>query len=253
MAPVIRLTYLQMIRTNPMMNFQGKPRYEMARNETIGNKDGLFYLMTGFVLMFALIRLIFWKYMDNLFNVLFRISLKQKQMREQLIQSPLPSLLLNLFFAIAGGIYISFLLTYYQVDTPFEPWQFMILCIVGLAALYLAKFLLLKLMGWIFNIGEATDTYIFIVFMVNKLLGIILIPVLIIIAFSGEPFVSIVIILSLLVIAVFFLYRYIASYEPVRREIKVSQIHFVIYLLAFELSPLLLIYKVLLTYIGKST
>lgn len=252
-SPVVRLTYLQILRTTPMMNFYGKPRYEMVRNDSADDKDGLFYLMTGLVLMFALIRLIFWKYMENLFDVVFRISLKQKQMREQLIQSPLPSLLLNLFFAIAGGIYISFLLKYYQVDTPFQPWQIMSICIGGLATIYLAKFLLLKLMGWIFNIAEATDTYIFILFLVNKLLGIILIPVVIIMAFSGEPFVSIAIMLSLLVIAIFFVYRYVASYEPVRKEIKVSQIHFLIYLLAFELSPLLLVYKVLLTFIAKST
>ena len=89
-------------------------------------------------------------------------------------------------------------------------------------------------MGWIFNISEATDTYIFIVFLVNKLLGILLIPALILMAFSGEPFVGMVVILSLVLIVVFFLYRYIASYEPVRREIRVSQIHFIIYLLAFE-------------------
>src|SRR5699024_9667643 len=145
----------------------GKPRYEIGRNEEHGEKDGLFYLMTGLVLTFAIIKLFFSKYLDNLFAVLFRISMKQKQMREQLIQSPLPSLLLNLFFTISGGLYISFLLRYYQLSIPAEPWQIMTGSILLLAGVYLLKFLLLKLMGWIFNISEATDTYIFIVFLVN--------------------------------------------------------------------------------------
>lgn len=248
-----RMSYLQTYKTNPFFRFNGRPREELERSEDANNKDGLFYLIAGFVLFFALIRLIFSKYLDNVFAVLFRVSLKQKQMREQLMQSPLPSLLLNIFFAVSGGIFVSFMLQHYGVKFTYEPWQVIIACILALAAIYGVKFVLLKLMGWIFNITEATDTYIFIVFLINKLLGILLIPIVVIMAFSGEPFVSISVIVALVVVAIFFLYRYIAAYEPVRREIRVSQIHFVIYFLAFELSPLLLIYKVLLTYIVKST
>jgi len=42
-------------------------------------------------------------------------------------------------------------------------------------------------------------------------------------------------------------YRFIISYRPVRSEIKVNRFHFFLYLCAFEIAPLLLIYKVLLT------
>ena len=250
---VPRLTYTQTYRTNPYFRFTGKAREELERSEHADNKDGLFYLIAGFVLLFALLRLIFDKYLENVFAVLFRISLKQKQMREQLIQSPLPSMLLNIFFAISGGIFASFVLQHYGVHFAYEPWQVILGCILALASIYAVKYLLLKLMGWIFNITEATDTYIFIVFLINKLLGILLIPIIVVMAFSGEPFADISVIIALVIIAVFFLYRYIAAYEPVRREIRVSQVHFMIYLLAFELSPLLLIYKVLLAYIGNNT
>jgi hypothetical protein len=250
---VPRLTFAQTYRTNPYFRFNGRRREELERSETANNKDGLFYLIAGFVLVFALLRLIFDKYLENVFAVLFTISLKQKQMREQLIQSPLPSMLLNIFFAISGGIFASFVLQHYGVKFAYEPWQVILGCILALASVYAVKYLLLKLMGWIFNITEATDTYIFIVFLINKLLGILLIPVVVVMAFSGEPFAGISVIIALIMIAVFFLYRYIAAYEPVRREIKVSQVHFMIYLLAFELSPLLLIYKVLLAYIGNNT
>jgi len=241
------------LRTHPYFNFFGKPRFvvNIRRKET--GKEGLFYLLTGIVLYYALVRLLFGKYMNNLFSVFFRVSLKQKQIREQLLQSPLPSLLLNIFFIITGGIYLGFLLQYYGLQGKYNWWYLMLNCIIALAAVYLVKYVMLKVMGWIFNIVEATNTYAFVVFLVNKLLGIMLIPVLVLLAFSEPSLVSVLVTLSICGIFILFGYRYVISYSPVRKEIKVSQFHFLIYLCAFEIMPLLLIYKVLLTFLGKSS
>jgi hypothetical protein len=242
-----------LLKTHPYFNFLGKPRFEVIVKRTDSGKEGLFYLLTGVVLYFALVRLLFAKYMTNLFSVFFRVSLKQKQIREQLLQSPLPSLLLNIFFIISGGIYISFLLQYYNFRGTSNLWYLMMNSTIALGLVYLTKFIILKITGWIFNISEATDTYAFIVFLVNKLLGILLIPFLILLAFSAAPVVAILVTLSFTMLAVFFAYRYIISYAPVRKEIKVSQFHFILYLCAFEIIPLLLIYKVLLTFLEKSS
>jgi hypothetical protein len=241
------------LRTHPYYNFYAQPRYMVnIRRKDIG-KEGLFYLLTGIVLYYALVRLIFEKYMNNLFSVFFRVSLKQKQIREQLLQSPLPSLLLNIFFIITGGIYFSFILSYYGFRGTYNGWYLMLNCIIALALVYVVKYILLKIMGWIFNIVDATDTYAFVVFLVNKLLGIMLIPVLILLAFSEPSLVAVLVTLSVTGVFIMFGYRYVVSYSPIRKEIKVSQFHFLIYLCAFEIMPLLLIYKVLLTFFGKSS
>ncbi len=241
------------LRNNAYLNFFRKPRYEINIKRNNTGKDGLFYLLTAVVFYFAMVRLLFSKYMNNLFAVFFRVSLKQKQIREQLIQSPLPALLLNIFFIITGGIYITFLLQYYNFHRTDNFWYLILNSTIALGLVYLVKYITLKLTGWIFNIAEATDTYAFVVFLVNKLLGILLIPFLILMAFSAELLISVLVTLSFTVVAIFFAYRYIISYAPVRKEIKVSQFHFLLYLCAFEIIPLLLIYKVLLTFLEKSS
>jgi hypothetical protein len=58
--------------------------------------------------------------------------------------------------------------------------------------------------------------------------------------------------LSVFMIGIFFIYRLVASYKMLRKEIKISGLHFFLYLCAFEIAPLLLIYKVLLNYLGKA-
>ena len=215
------------------------------------SKDELFYLTTGLLLFLAFNRLVFSKYFSNIFRLFFQPTFRQKQTREQLSQNNLPSLLFNLLFIFSAGVYIALITDYYNV-AQINFWLLFLYSAALIATLYVVKFLFLKFSGWLFNVKEATDTYIFIVYLINKISGIILIPFIIVIAFANTEIISIAVIGSLMILAVLFSYRYLISYAPVRKEIKVSPIHFFFYICAFEIIPLLLIYKVLMIYIVNS-
>jgi hypothetical protein len=247
-----RPSYAQALRQNPYFNFFGKPILQSTSQRHVNSKDGLFYSLLVLILYFALVRLLFFRYLDNLFTLFFRASLKQKQIREQLLQTPLPSLLLNILFAVIGGIYVSFLLTYYNLFPSIPLPLLMVYSTVALGFIYFCKFITLKFLGWVFSIEEATDMYIFIVFMVNKILAIFLLPFIVLMAFSGPDVLSMLVSLTYLLIALAFIYRYIISFAPIRKQINVSQFHFFLYLCGFEIIPLLVIYKVLLSFFERS-
>jgi Domain of unknown function (DUF4271) len=213
--------------------------------------DSLFYLIVGILFYFASIRIFFEKYFSNLMTLFFRVSLRQQQIREQVLQTPLPSLLLNILFVISAGLYSCFLLHYSRWGADVNFWILFLNCMGLLAAIYLVKFLVLKFIGWVFSISRATDIYIFIVFLVNKMLGIFLLPFLIVIIFSNEDWRQVFITISLAMVFVLWGYRILAAYRPIRNEIKLTPFYFFLYLCAFEIAPLLLIYKVLLTYLEK--
>jgi hypothetical protein len=215
------------------------------------SKDSLFYLIVAILFYFALIRIFFEKYFSNLLTLFFRVSLRQQQIREQVLQTPLPSLLLNILFVISAGLYACFLLHYSRWGAGVNFWILYLTCMALLAAIYLVKYVVLKFIGWVFSISRATDLYIFIVFLVNKMLGIFLLPFLIVIIFSGQEWREVFITISLAMVFVLLAYRVLASYRPVRNEIKLTPFYFFLYLCAFEIAPLLLIYKVLLTYLEK--
>jgi len=244
--------YAEIIKLNPYFNFSGKPTLLSIQKRSDYGKEGVFYLLCGLLLFFAFIRLFFNKYLQNLLSVFFRISMKQKQMREQLLQAPLPSLLLNIFFVITSSIYIAFLLRIYRFNVTENFWWLLIYCVLIVVAVYLVKFLALKFVGWVFNMREASSTYIFIVFLINKLLGIFLMPFLVLMAFSETGLLTIWITLSYIVIFIAFAYRYVSALGPIRREINVSPLHFFIYLCAFEIIPVILIYKVLFKFFERS-
>jgi hypothetical protein len=243
---------MDLLKASPNFNFSGKPIHIRSEHYERNSYDGLFYLLVGLLFYFAIVKMFFGKYLGNLLTLFFRASMRQQQLREQVLQSPFPSLLLNILFVITGGVYGAFLLRSYNFGSPDSFWIHFSYCASILAALYLIKFMVLRIIGWIFNIKRAVETYLFVVFMTNKIIGIFLLPFLILISFSGTGILEIWITLSIIMIGIFYIYRFIAGYSTLHKEIKISGLHFFLYLCAFEVAPLLLIYKVLITYLEKA-
>ena len=217
-----------------------------GERKTFIGKEWLFYYLVLLLILFGLLRRAFAKYFYDLFRVFFKTTLKQRQTQEQLLQSSLPSVLMNVFFVLTTGLYLNFILTYFHLSITDNFWLQYAYCAGALAAVYIVKFIGLKLTGWIFNVSNATDAYIFIVFIVNKVLGIFLLPFLLLLSFTIEPLYGSAIYLSWLGIGLLLIYRFILSYSAIRKEVKLNSFHFVLYILSFEVVPLLLIYKLLL-------
>jgi hypothetical protein len=242
--------YLKIL-DNPFFRTKAEPVFLVIDEKQRTTKDELFYLMAGLLIFLAFIKLVFARFFTNLFRLFFQPSFRQKQTREQMQQNNLPSLLLNLLFVFSAGAYISFLLRYYHF-ADYSFWQLFSYSVAALALIYIGKFIFLNFAGWVFNVKEATDAYIFAVYLINKILAVILIPFTLVIAFSAPEIINICITISILIIILLFIYRYLVSYSPISRDVKVSPLHFFFYICAFEIMPLLLIYKTLLIYLNNS-
>ena len=237
---------IQLLQHHPYFGFGAKPVIIRSDLKIFSGKEVLFYALIGLLLAFAFLRQAFPKYFNDLFRLLFRSTLKHKQISEQLMQTPLPSLLLNAFFAVSGGLYIDLLLHHFGF-TPFDNfWLLFLYCSLGLSVIYLVKFLGLKVTGWLFNIKPAADAYIFVVYIINKVIGIFLLPFLILLSFTQGDAYTVTMVFSLCGIGVLFVYRFLLTYTSVRNQVRFNPFHFFLYLCAFEVAPLLLIYKALL-------
>lgn len=231
--------------------FEKAPIFEIEPERKAQGKELLFYVLTGLVATLAAIRLIYPKYIKNLFLLFMQTSIRQKQTREQLLQNNLASVLLNILFVLTAGLYITLLIQFkHWVDISF--YQLLLYCLAILSIIYLGKFLFLAFSGWVFNVPEATNAYTFIVYLVNKVLGIVLIPFVLLITFSPLPIKQIAITISAGAALLLFLYRYLISFGVIRANLKVSAFHFFLYLCAVELLPLLLIYKLLVNFVSGS-
>lgn len=235
---------------NKFLNAKAEPQYFANEIKTWKNgKELFFYIMCGLLLILGMFKTFYRHYFSTIFTVYFNTSLRQTQLSEQLLQAKLPSFILNILFVLMSGIFVWLLfLNSYSVP-PESPYVILQICTIAIAGIYFIKFCFLKFLGWISDIQDITNYYIFIIFLVNKLLAIILIPFVILLAFGKEEWMSIYITSGLLIIGVLIISRYIKSYGLLRQKFPVTPFHFMLFFVGAELLPLLIIYKVAVNYL----
>ena len=239
------------IATNPYLPLNKPAIFMLIDYHKQASKDDLFYLMAGLVFMLAFIRATFSKYFRNLFLLFLQTSLRQKQTRDQLLQDNLASLLTNFLFVISAGLYLALMIRYKGLS-EISFWLLAAGSAVALLLVYLFKYLFLLFTGWVFNTKEAAGSYIFVVFMVNKVLGVLLIPFLLIFAFAEPELVQVSVTLSLGLVLLLLGYRYWVTFMSIHSKLKVNALHFLLYLCAVEILPLALISKLLMNYFKGS-
>ena len=148
-----------LMASNPFFNFFGTPILVVSHAFERRSYDSLFYAIVLMLFFFAVVKLLFGKYLTNLLTLFFRVSMRQQQIREQVLQSPFPSLLLNFLFLCSASMYGSFLIIYYQPAATDHFWLLFGYIALSLAMIYLVKFMFVRVAGWIFNIPRAADTY----------------------------------------------------------------------------------------------
>ena len=214
-------------------------------------KDIIFYTLVGLLFFLGFIRLVFAKYFTDLFRIFFQTNFRQKSIREQLLQNKMPSLLLNLFFCISGGLFLYFVASYKGWLQPNGFIQKAALCIALVTIVYVVKYIGLRISGWLFGMEDVTETYLFIVFLINKIVGVLLLPAILILALGSNILQPVLLVISLLLLVILYLYRYLIALPIVRNHSGLTGFHFFIYLCAFEVVPVLLIYKLLILILSR--
>src|SRR5207249_2688829 len=147
--PILRLSFTAdsfRYRKQLFFTFTNPVRYTISEKQWEG-KEVMFYSVVGLLIVFALIKNGFRRYFTDLFSSYFRTTMRQRQIKEQLLQTPLPSLLFNVFFVLSGGVFFGLLLQHFGLGTQYPFWLLAAYCALGLAMIYIGKFLLLKFLG----------------------------------------------------------------------------------------------------------
>jgi len=223
--------------------------YKIEQKFSLPDKDILCYAVIALIFLYSFLIQIAPQYIAKLFSQFSQSSLRMMQNREQLLQNSLASFIMNIGFVVSFSL-MTTLVIFNAHLLPINFWEgFFYMCLFFLG-LYIGKYICLTIAGYIFNTIELVQTYIFVVFMINKVLGILLIPFIGILAFA-KPFLHPFAIWGAsLLMVLLLLYRYLFSLTSVRNKLHVSSFHFFLYLCAFEVIPLLILYKLIVQYFG---
>lgn len=237
-----------------LISIKGSPQQKQERFDgdprKADSKDELFYIIAGILLFMGIIKVLYPKYYQNTFRLIFQTSLRQKQTPEQIVQGYVPGFLLNVLFFMTAGV-LAGLFAQQQGFLQGPLWLLILFSTAVLAVIYLVKYLVTLFVGWVFNVQQQAGMYRFVVFLVNRVAGVVLLPLVIILAFYGGDVQTVAFTVAAAICVFLLLYRYTVLLTVMRKNLKVSALHFFIYLCAVELMPLLVIYKVLLREINR--
>ena len=249
--PLKDITIYKLLQQFPLLN-NNTPETMITRFEEWESKDFVFYLLVGIVFLLALIQVIFPRYFKNVFSIFFQTSFRQNIAKEQLSQDNIAALLLNILFVISASAFVALISSQF-IKIQFNFWQVFLFAIIALSIIYSIKLFFTIFMGWVFNKSDLVAPYRFIVFIINKIIGVLLIPFLFLIAYSTSDLKQVSCTIALVLLAILFLYRFLNTYKTLSSRLKINAIHFFLYFCTVEILPLLLMYKALNSYIVSGT
>ncbi len=220
------------------------PEQKIGKKFDKKNNDQNFFLAVGLLFIFGLLKLVFGKYIKELWILSFKSSFRTSSLKAQLSSNKTASLAMNLFFCITSGTFLFFVLQWQHIKIVNSSWLQLTICISSIMLLYTIKYFVINLLGAVFQQKNQMEDYLFIVFLSNKLIGLVLLPIICLLLINNvyqRP----IIIVTLLILSMFFIYRYLISYTSIARRMEMQKLHFFIYLCSVEILPLLLLSKLI--------
>ena len=210
------------------------------------NYTWLFYSIAFLFLIFGLIKTYYQHYFETLIRVLFNTTLKQNQLTDQLVQAKQPSLIFNILFVVLAGIYtftsIDFLGNK-KLDVENIKIKYLLTTILLVGICYAVKYISLQFIGWLTNFKQEVKSYIFIVFLLNKVLGMFFLMLLPFIIFGSSTIISFAVLISIIAVVLSFLLRYARSFAQLKSQFQLNIFLFSLLVLCIEVLPLGIIFK----------
>ena len=227
-----------------------QPEYMITSFKESAARDFLFYLLLSLVFLLSLIQVMFPRYFRNVFDIFFQTNFRQRQTKEQLTQENIASLLLNILFLISSATFVT-LISDRFIHSHISFWKIFLFSLIVLTSIYLCKMLFTQFMGWVFNKKEIAESYSFLVFIINKIIGVALIPFCFLLAYSTNELKHLAYTISIMLICFLFLFRFFNTYKNLSSRLKINAFHFFLYFCSVEILPLLIIYKSLNNYVSN--
>lgn len=219
-----------------------------ALDKSMDETDWMIGVVIFSFILFAWTRMIYGKFVGMVTQSAVNFYTAKRVYEESNVIRTRVFLLLNVLFYINISLFVSQCFGFYHVDlSGLSSFQSFGICGLAFFAIFTAKTLVLKILGYIFE-TKSFGAYNFSIYLYNKMYGLLLLPLVAVIPFVPD-FVAEKLIWVGVILFIFF---YISTlFRGVRICIKnrVSIFYLFFYLCALEILPLLAIYKYILNYV----
>lgn len=205
----------------------------------------VFVLLVILLLVLTYIKVAFGNDVQELLESFTNRNIALQIFRTQSNELTISSVLLHLNFIIVFSMYVRFILVWKYHVSSLEKTSTILFLIFLFTFFYLFKLLGVKLLGWVFEVNETAEEYIYHFSIVCKTLGLALLPTLFVFYAAPTIFFNFIFWLSNFVVAVFVIVFILRGLSTGYKLMYRSVYHFFIYVCVVEISPIFLLLKLL--------
>lgn len=226
-----------------------KPTIKKAK--ILEDKQYLFILTTAILVFFSIIMTLFRSNLQRLYKAAFSPNLTKSlsEIRAEVFFVALR--VWYLFFFVSFALFLYQVSNYYElIPANFGFWQWMGTLFGGIVFVVLLKHLVLTILGFAFPIHKTVKQYNFSIIVISILLGVILLPIDLLLAFGPENLKEPVIYFSILVFGLAIAFQVFRGLLIAGNFVASNKLHFFIYLCAVEIAPIMILIKLFRNYLG---
>ena len=198
------------------------------------------------VLVFTWFRFFYYKMFKQLLSSYFNITATNQVVRDESVLLQRASLIISIISYLLGGLFLYQLSLFYDWDISWLQKgivRFALFSVV-IAISYSLKMIALRFLSIVFGQERPAAMYIFNVFLMIMFAGLVLLPANMLIAYAPSELRSLIFQVSIGILGLLFLYRLVRAIGIWIGIPGFSFLYLFLYLCAFEIAPLLIIWKI---------
>ena len=207
-------------------------------------KTWIFFILLGLTAVLATIKVAFSREFDMMIVGFLNFKLVQQFFRDNLVGTTMSGRLLSINYILAITLFL-FLVVRYFMSLDFNELEILLGVFVILLAFTAMRILVLKLFQFILPVSEVLRLYQYYSWLVNKVIGVILIPFLFLMAFAPDNLQMYIMYLSIIVVLLLVIYKMWRALHIAFEYFNRYPFHFFLYICGFEIAPALIIFKLL--------
>lgn len=210
---------------------------------------GIFLLL---VVLFVWIRIFYSKFFATLGNALVSFHMSTKLLEEKNVLSQRVSMVLDFIYLIVFSVFLYELIAFKGFPMPGTSGIRFFLILFNMVILYaLFRIIMLKFTGFLFLSRSLFSKYLHNTFVVNKGLGIVLFPVVVMAHYLPHALIPVILIAGIAAFLIAFFWKMVRAYQIIIRQ-DILIFYLILYLCTLEILPFLLGYKFVIALIQNN-
>lgn len=246
--PVI--LYQPLLRKTETVNLYGTHQLTPTHRGPITKPEvapgWLFPILMVILAVFTWLRLFYSRHFGQMLSSVFNTNLAQQIVRDENILVQRATVYLSLLYYLIAALFLYVLSLHVGWDLGFIGKGFprFLFFTIVVSAVYAIKFLVLKFCGWLFDLDRELTIYLFNIFIINNVVGMLIFPAIVVLAF--QPFVAGDWIWKscLVLTGFFYVFRLFRGVQIGISTPGASPLYLFFYLCALELAPMLVLLRI---------